>query len=101
EFVQLRIPEVNPDHLMLIPFHQRAEGWKGAIVTNPNCATVPLAMILAAARRFEPNRVMISTMQAASGAGYPGVPSLDILGNVIPFIAGEQEKIQSESQMIL
>jgi aspartate-semialdehyde dehydrogenase len=70
-------------------------------VTNPNCATVPLVMALAAARHFEPARVTVSTMQAVSGAGYPGVPSLDILGNLIPFIDGEEEKIQSESLKIM
>jgi aspartate-semialdehyde dehydrogenase len=101
QFVPLLIPEVNPDHLKLIPLQQQAKNWKGAIVTNPNCAAVPLAMALAAARHFEPSRVTISTMQAVSGAGYPGVPSLDILGNVIPFIDGEEEKIQSETQKIL
>ena len=101
QFVPLLIPEVNPDHLKLIPLQQQAKGWKGAIVTNPNCAAVPLAMALAAVRRFEPTRVTVSTMQAVSGAGYPGVPSLDILGNVIPFIDGEEEKIQSETQKIL
>ena len=100
-FVPLLIPEVNPDHLKLIPLQQQAENWKGAIVTNPNCATVPLAMALAAMRPFEPTRVTISTMQAVSGAGYPGVASLDILGNVVPFIDGEEEKIQSETQKIL
>jgi aspartate-semialdehyde dehydrogenase len=101
QYVPLLIPEVNPDHLKLIPLQQQAKGWKGAIVTNPNCATVPLAMALAAARSFEPNRVTVSTMQAVSGAGYPGVPSLDILGNLIPFIDGEEEKIQTETQKIL
>jgi aspartate-semialdehyde dehydrogenase len=101
QFVPLLIPEVNPDHLKLIPLQQESKGWKGAIVTNPNCATVPLALALAAVRQFEPSRVTISTMQAVSGAGYPGVPSLDILGNVIPFIDGEEEKIQSETQKIL
>jgi len=101
QLVPLLIPEVNPDHLKLIPLQQQAENWKGAIVTNPNCATVPLAMILAASRQFAPSRVTVSTMQAVSGAGYPGVPSLDILGNVIPFIDGEEEKIQSETQKIL
>jgi aspartate-semialdehyde dehydrogenase len=100
-FVPLLIPEVNPDHLKLIPFQQQAENWKGAIVTNPNCAAVPLAMALAAARQFEPVRVTVSTMQAVSGAGYPGVPSLDILGNLVPFIDGEEEKIQTETQKIL
>ena len=100
-FVPLLIPEVNPDHLKLIPLQQRAKNWNGAIVTNPNCATVPLAMAMAAVRQFEPSRVVISTMQAVSGAGYPGVPSLDILGNLVPFIDGEEEKIQSETQKIL
>jgi aspartate-semialdehyde dehydrogenase len=101
QFVPLLIPEVNPDHLALLPLQRQSRNWKGAIVTNPNCATVPLAMAMAAVRRFEPSRVVISTMQAVSGAGYPGVPSLDILGNVVPFIDGEEEKIQSETQKIL
>ena len=101
QFVPLLVPEVNPDHLALIPLQQQSKGWKGAIVTNPNCATVPLVMALAAARHFEPARVTISTMQAVSGAGYPGVPSLDILGNLIPFIDGEEEKIQTESVKIM
>ena len=101
QFVPLLVPEVNPDHLALIPLQQQSKGWKGAIVTNPNCATVPLVMALAAARQFEPARVTISTMQAVSGAGYPGVPSLDILGNLIPFIDGEEEKIQTESLKIM
>lgn len=101
QYVPLLIPEVNPDHLKLIPLQQQAKGWKGAIVTNPNCATVPLAMALAASRQFEPKRVAVSTMQAVSGAGYPGVASLDILGNLIPFIDGEEEKIESETLKIL
>lgn len=101
QFVPLLVPEVNPDHLKLIPLQQQAKGWKGAIVTNPNCATVPLVMALAAARQFEPARVTISTMQAVSGAGYPGVASLDILGNLVPFIDGEEEKIQTESLKIM
>ena len=101
QFVPLLVPEVNPDHLALIPLQQQSKGWKGAIVTNPNCATIPLVMALAAARHFDPARVTVSTMQAVSGAGYPGVPSLDILGNVIPFIDGEEEKIQTESLKIM
>jgi aspartate-semialdehyde dehydrogenase len=101
QFVPLLVPEVNPDHLQLLPLQQQAKGWKGAIVTNPNCATIPLVMALAAARQFNPVRVTISTMQAVSGAGYPGVASLDILGNVIPFIDGEEEKIQTESLKIM
>jgi aspartate-semialdehyde dehydrogenase len=101
QLVPLLVPEVNPDHLRLVPLQQEAENWKGAIVTNPNCATIPLAMALAAVRHFEPSRVTVSTMQAVSGAGYPGVASLDILGNVVPFIDGEEEKIQTETQKIL
>jgi aspartate-semialdehyde dehydrogenase len=101
QFVPLLVPEVNPDHLALIPLQQQSKGWKGAIVTNPNCATIPLVMALAAARQFETARVTVSTMQAVSGAGYPGVPSLDILGNLIPFIDGEEEKIQTESLKIM
>jgi aspartate-semialdehyde dehydrogenase len=99
--VPLLIPEVNADHLRLVPEQQRAKQWKGAIVTNPNCSTVVLAMALAPLRRFDLTAVLVSTMQAVSGAGYPGVPSLDILGNVVPFIGGEEEKIESETLKIL
>lgn len=99
--VPLLIPEVNADHLTLIAEQQQAKGWKGAIVTNPNCSTVVLAMALAPLRPFDLRTVLVSTMQAVSGAGYPGVPSLDILGNVVPFIGGEEEKIESETLKIL
>ena len=99
--VPLLIPEVNADHLRLVPEQQQAKGWKGAIVTNPNCSTVVLAMALAPLRTFGLRTVFVSTMQAVSGAGYPGVPSLDILGNVVPFIGGEEEKIESETLKIL
>jgi aspartate-semialdehyde dehydrogenase len=99
--VPLVIPEVNPDHLGLIPRQRRERGWSGAIVTNPNCSTVVLAMVLAPLRRFGLETVMVTTMQAVSGAGYPGVPSLDIIGNVVPAISGEEEKIESETQKIL
>lgn len=99
--VPLLVPEVNPDHLALTARQCAAHGWKGTIVTNPNCSTVFLAMVLAALRPFEPRAVVVSTMQAVSGAGYPGVPSLDILGNVVPFIGGEEEKMESETKKIL
>jgi aspartate-semialdehyde dehydrogenase len=99
--VPLLVPEVNPDHLALTARQCAARGWKGSIVTNPNCSTVFLAMVLAALRDFEPRAVVVSTMQAVSGAGYPGVPSLDILGNVVPFIGGEEEKMESETKKIL
>jgi aspartate-semialdehyde dehydrogenase len=98
--VPLLVPEINPDHLALLS-RQGEKGWKGSIVTNPNCSTVFLAMALAALRPLRPNKVMVTTLQAASGAGYPGVASLDLIGNVIPFIDGEEEKIESEPRKIL
>jgi aspartate-semialdehyde dehydrogenase len=99
--VPLLIPEINPEHLGLLPRQRRDHGWPGAIVTNPNCSTVVLAMVLAPLRQFGLRAVNVTTLQAVSGAGYPGVPSLDILGNVIPAISGEEEKMQSETQKIL
>jgi aspartate-semialdehyde dehydrogenase len=101
KFVPLLIPEVNADHLSLLPEQRAAKGWSGAIVTNPNCSTVVLAMALAPLCQFGIRKVIVSTMQAVSGAGYPGVPSLDILGNVVPFIGGEEEKMETETQKIL
>jgi aspartate-semialdehyde dehydrogenase len=99
--VPLLIPEVNADHLALL---ERQE-WKGAgggIVTNPNCVVVGLAMALAPLHRaFGLEAVCVTTLQALSGAGYPGVPSLDALGNVIPFIDGEEHKIETEPGKIL
>src|SRR5581483_6045436 len=92
--VPLLIPEVNPDHLKIIPLQQRKRGWKGQIATNPNCSTIVLALALAPFRRFGITRVMATTMQALSGAGYPGVASMDVNANVIPFIGGEEEKMQ-------
>jgi aspartate-semialdehyde dehydrogenase len=100
--VPLLIPEVNPDHLALLPAQRAACGWTGAIVTNPNCAVVVLAMALAPLRRFGLDRVTITTMQAISGAGYPGVASWDILANVIPYIGGgEEDKVEAETPKIL
>ena len=101
EDVPLLIPEINPEHLALIPGQRRARGWRGAIVTNPNCSTVVLAMALAPLRQFGIRSVVVTTLQAVSGAGYPGVPSYDIVGNVIPGIGGEEEKIETEPQKIL
>jgi len=100
--VPLLVPEINPDHLGLLPVQQRERGWQGAIITNPNCAAVVLVMPLAALRPYGIKRVMVTTFQAVSGAGYPGVPSLDIVGNVIPYIDGDEEKkVESEPQKIL
>ena len=99
--VPLLIPEVNPDHLGLVALQKKANGWKGAIVTDPNCSTIVLAIALAALRGLKPKRVVVTTLQALSGAGYPGVASLDAAANVIPHIEGEEEKMESEAKKIL
>src|SRR5947209_8181831 len=99
--VPLLVPEINGDHLKLIPAQQRARGWKGQIVTNPNCSTIVLTMALGPLKQFGITKVIVTTMQAISGAGYPGVASMDIVGNVIPFIGGEEEKMQQETQKIM
>lgn len=98
--VPLLVPEINADHLGILP-KQDARGWKGRIVTNPNCSTIVLTMALAPLKQFGITKVITTTLQAVSGAGYPGVPSMDILGNVIPFIGGEEEKMQQETQKIM
>jgi aspartate-semialdehyde dehydrogenase len=100
--VPLLIPEVNADHLALVDCQRESRGWKGAILANPNCSTAALALALAPLHRaFRIKQLFVSTMQAVSGAGYPGVASLDIVGNVIPYIGGEEEKIERESRKIL
>ncbi len=100
--VPLLIPEVNPDHLTLVRVQRQRRGWKGMIVTNPNCTAVGLVMSLAPIHRaFGLDRVVMTSMQAVSGAGYPGVPTLDILGNVIPYIAHEEEKVEAETRKLL
>ena len=99
--VPLLVPEINPEHLKLLPHQRRRRGWRGQIVTNPNCSTIVLTMGLAPLLPFGITKVMATTLQAISGAGYPGVSSMDIQANVIPFIAGEEEKMQQETQKIL
>jgi aspartate-semialdehyde dehydrogenase len=100
--VPLLIPEANADHLTLIDAQRKARGWTGAILANPNCSTAALALALAPLHQaFGIERLFVSTMQAVSGAGYPGVASLDILGNVIPYINGEEEKIERETRKVL
>jgi aspartate-semialdehyde dehydrogenase len=100
--VPLLIPEINAEHLTLLAEQRQHKGWSGAIVTNPNCATIVLAIALAPLVQFGIRRVLVTTMQAVSGAGYPGVASLDILGNIVPFIGGgEEEKIETETNKIL
>ena len=100
--VPLVIPELNADHLHLIDLQREKSGGSGFIVTNSNCSTMFLAMALGPLHQaFGVEKVFVATMQAISGAGYPGVASLDILGNVIPFINGEEEKIEIETRKIL
>lgn len=101
--VPLLIPEVNAAHLDAIPVQQKNRGYgSGFIVTNPNCSTAGLVLVLKPlADAFGLEKMFVVTMQAVSGAGYPGVASLDILGNVVPFIGGEEEKMEEEPQKLL
>ena len=99
--VPLLVPEINPDHLKLVPGQQRLRGWTGQIVTNPNCSTIVLTMGLAPLKQFGITKVIVTTLQAISGAGYPGVASMDIVGNVVPFIGMEEEKMEMETQKIM
>jgi len=101
--VPLLIPEVNAAHLSAIPVQQKNRGYDtGFIVTNPNCSTAGLVLALKPlADEFGLEKIFVVTMQAVSGAGYPGVASLDILGNVYPFISGEEEKMETEPQKLL
>ncbi|MEP6590920.1 MAG: aspartate-semialdehyde dehydrogenase [Gemmatimonadota bacterium] len=100
--VPLLIPEVNAAHLGLIARQRRERGWSGAIIVNPNCSTAALVTAIAPLHHAFGLRVAtVATLQAASGAGYPGVPALDLIGNVIPHIGGEEEKIEAETMKIL
>src|SRR4029453_15311775 len=103
EDVPLLIPEINHDHVALIERQKENRGFsKGFIVTNPNCAVISFAPPLAALHeKFGVEACMVTTMQAISGAGYPGVASLDITDNVLPYIAGEEPKVETEAQKIL
>lgn len=99
--VPLLIPEVNSEHLELIAVQKRTRGWKGTLVTNPNCSTIHMVIALKPLMQFGLSQLFVVTMQALSGAGYPGVASLDIIDNVIPYIGGEEEKVQSEPLKLL
>lgn len=99
--VPLIVPEVNPAHLGILA-SQRKDGWKGLLVSTPNCTAAGLALVLKPLHEgLTLKRVIVSTLQAVSGAGYPGVPSLDILDNVIPFIRDEEEKVETEPLKML
>ncbi len=98
EDVPLIIPEVNPEHLSLI----EKQNYKGAIITNPNCSTIGLVLALAPIhQRFGIKKVIVTTMQAISGAGITGVSGMQIVDNIIPYISGEEEKVEAETVKIL
>jgi aspartate-semialdehyde dehydrogenase len=102
EDVPLVVPEVNGDHIQLVKHQQWHKDRGGFMVTNPNCSAIGLVMALAPLHhRFGVDKVIVVTMQAVSGAGYPGVPSLDILGNVIPYIPNEEPKMEAETRKLL
>jgi aspartate-semialdehyde dehydrogenase len=100
--VPLLIPEVNAEHTAIIEQQKKRFNNKGYIVTNPNCSTIGLVLALAPLhKKYSIKKMFVTTLQALSGAGFPGVPSLDILDNVIPFIGGEEAKMESESLKLL
>ncbi len=102
EDVPLLIPEVNGDHLNIVEVQKRKWSSEGFIVTNPNCSVIGMVLAIAPLHKeYSISKIMVTTMQALSGAGYPGVASLDIIDNVIPFISGEEKKMESEPQKIL
>jgi len=100
--VPILLPEVNPDHANLVLEQKKNHGWHGCIVTNPNCTSTGLTIALKALQdTFGLKRVFAVSMQAISGAGYPGVASMDIIDNVIPFVGGEEEKVEWEPRKML
>ncbi|MGZ7208473.1 MAG: aspartate-semialdehyde dehydrogenase [Methanobacterium sp.] len=100
--VPLVIPEVNPEHLDMVEIQQKNRGWDGFVVTNPNCSTIALTITLKPLYdQFDIKRVYVSTMQAVSGAGYNGVPSMAIVDNLVPFIGEEEEKMETETLHLL
>lgn len=102
EDVPLLLPEVNAEHVGLIDVQRRKRGWTtGALIANSNCTAMPVVMALAPLLQFGVTKVSVVSMQATSGAGYPGVPSLDIIDNVVPYISGEEDKLIEEPQKML
>lgn len=101
--VPILMPEVNAEHVNLLSVQRRLRGWKGGIVTNSNCTSAGLTVAMKALQdAFGVEKALVVSMQAVSGAGYPGVPSLDILGNVVPYIGGsEEEKVETEPRKML
>jgi len=99
--VPLVMPDVNFEHLGLIPRQREARGWSGALVTNPNCTTTAVVLPLKALMPFGVRRVHVVSLQALSGAGYPGVSAVEIADNVLPYIPGEEEKLEKEPRKLL
>lgn len=99
--VPLVVPEINPTHLAALRVQQARRGWRGGIVTNPNCSTVGLTLALAPLVPLGLEVVQVVTLQSASGAGYPGVAALDLIDNIVPHIPGEEDKIARETRKIL
>lgn len=100
--VPLLLPEVNADHIQLIDVQREKRGWRdGALIANSNCTTMPIVMSLAPLRQFGINKMLVVSEQAISGAGYPGVASLDILDNIIPYVSGDEGKMETEPKKIL
>jgi aspartate-semialdehyde dehydrogenase len=102
EDVPLLLPEINADHIQLVKKQREQRGWSGCILTNPNCTSTGLTIALKALdEAFGVKKVFAVSLQALSGAGYPGIPSLDIIDNVIPNINGEEEKVEWEPRKML
>jgi len=102
EDVPILVPEINADHAGLIEVQRRNRGWTtGALVTTPNCTSTPVVMALAPLVPFGIQQIHVVSLQAVSGAGYPGVASLDIFDNVVPFVGGEEQKVESEPRKML
>jgi aspartate-semialdehyde dehydrogenase len=102
EDIPLLLPEANYDHVRLIDIQREKRGWKtGAVVANSNCTAMPVVMALAPLRKFDISKMLIVSAQAISGAGYPGVASLDILDNMIPYVGGDEQKLETETLRML
>lgn len=102
EDVPLLLPEANADHIALIDVQRRQRGWTtGALIANSNCTAMPLVMALAPLRQYGIRKIMVVSEQATSGAGYPGVAALDILDNVIPYVSGDEDKLETETLRML
>ncbi|HEX2905329.1 MAG TPA: aspartate-semialdehyde dehydrogenase [Phototrophicaceae bacterium] len=100
--VPLLLPEANADHVQLVEIQRQKRGWKtGAIIANSNCTAMPVVMALAPLRKFGVKKILVVSAQAISGAGYPGVASLDIIDNIIPYVSGDEDKLETETLRML